>query len=373
MRRAPRRAAAPRGSPAARRGRRARRPRRAAGRPPRSRRARRAARSASRARASRAVAQRCEFALRSARHALEVRRGSRRARGCSGGAGEAVERVALGGRGAQPQLVGLAVHDDEFVAEFGEHAGGGAAAADRRRGCGPRSRPSGRAAARAPVADGSSSPPASRDALGDRAVARARASGPRPTPAPRRSARRRSRRAAPSSSPSAVTTIVLPAPVSPVIAVKPGPSGSVASAITPRSRMRDLLDHGLSRGLASRPHGPSPSRRPGSWNLCTRRSVNGASDAAGRAAPAPADARTIDARAGRQVVRAAAVAPEDRRCRRCARASRRRATSSGPTTSGRANSACALSGTSSDRLDGSARRPARRRRSSRRSSRWAST
>ena len=42
----------------------------------------------------------------------------------------------------------------------------------------------------------------------------------------------------PSSSPSAVTTMVLPAPVSPVRTLRPGCSGSVASAMTPRSRIR---------------------------------------------------------------------------------------------------------------------------------------
>jgi hypothetical protein len=35
-----------------------------------------------------------------------------------------------------------------------------------------------------------------------------------------------------------VTTIVLPAPVSPVTAVKPGSSSSVASSITPKPVMR---------------------------------------------------------------------------------------------------------------------------------------
>ena len=47
----------------------------------------------------------------------------------------------------------------------------------------------------------------------------------------------------PSSRPSAVTTIVLPAPVSPVIAVNPGPSSSTDSSITPSERDPDLLKH----------------------------------------------------------------------------------------------------------------------------------
>src|SRR5687768_11634806 len=42
----------------------------------------------------------------------------------------------------------------------------------------------------------------------------------------------------PRSSPRAVTTMVLPAPVSPVIAVKPGPSSSTDSSITPRAVIR---------------------------------------------------------------------------------------------------------------------------------------
>ena len=46
---------------------------------------------------------------------------------------------------------------------------------------------------------------------------------------------RRDRRAA---GPSPVTTMVLPAPVSPVSTVSPGWSGSTASSMTPRSRMR---------------------------------------------------------------------------------------------------------------------------------------
>ena len=46
------------------------------------------------------------------------------------GAREAVERLALGGRGPQPLLVGLAVHDDELAAELGEHADRRTAAAD---------------------------------------------------------------------------------------------------------------------------------------------------------------------------------------------------------------------------------------------------
>src|SRR6202022_30852 len=42
----------------------------------------------------------------------------------------------------------------------------------------------------------------------------------------------------PNSSPSAVTTMVLPAPVSPVSAVKPAESSSTASSMTPRPVIR---------------------------------------------------------------------------------------------------------------------------------------
>ena len=58
---------------------------------------------------------------------------------------------------------------------------------------------------------------------------------------------------APRSMPSAVTTMVLPAPVSPVRTVSPGPSGRVASVMTPRSRMwissimSPVSPHGRSR------------------------------------------------------------------------------------------------------------------------------
>ncbi|BAS12968.1 hypothetical protein AHiyo8_12710 [Arthrobacter sp. Hiyo8] len=35
-----------------------------------------------------------------------------------------------------------------------------------------------------------------------------------------------------------MTTMVLPAPVSPVTTLRPGPNGKVASVMTPRSRIR---------------------------------------------------------------------------------------------------------------------------------------
>ena len=60
------------------------------------------------------------------------------------GAGEAVERLALGGRRAQPQLVGLPVHDDELPTDLVENADRGARGRRRRRGCDPPTRPTGR-------------------------------------------------------------------------------------------------------------------------------------------------------------------------------------------------------------------------------------
>ena len=68
---------------------------------------------------------------------------------------------------------------------------------------------------------------------------------------------------APSSSPTAVTTMVLPAPVSPVTTLSPGPSGSVASVMTPRSRIlsSSSMVHFFSRRIGFwtgfvRPEGP---------------------------------------------------------------------------------------------------------------------
>ena len=124
------------------------------------------------------------------------------------------------------------MHDDELVGEVGEHAGRRGAAADASRGCGPRSRSSARRAAR---------PVRRRAARGRRPASRTRSatapsSGTIHTPsteacaAPARTAPESARW--PSSSPRPVTTMVLPAPVSPVIAVKPGPD-----------RQRGLRDH----------------------------------------------------------------------------------------------------------------------------------
>nr|BFF11016.1 hypothetical protein GCM10025699_23190 [Microbacterium flavescens] len=77
-------------------------------------------------------------------------------------AAEAVQRVALRRRGAQPQLVGLAVHHHEFVGEIGQDARGCRAATHRRATAAlARDRPAD-VQFRAAVAEGSTSPPASR-------------------------------------------------------------------------------------------------------------------------------------------------------------------------------------------------------------------
>ena len=91
----------------------------------------------------------------------------------------------------------------------------------------------------------SSSPPAStRPARDRRVVGAAGRSRPSTTA---RSAPGRTRAASarpPNSSSSAVTTIVLPAPVSPVSTVRPGRVGSTASSMTPRSADPQLVQHG---------------------------------------------------------------------------------------------------------------------------------
>ena len=150
-----------------------------------------------------------------------------------GAAGEPVERLALPGRRSQPQLVGLAVHGDEPLGELGEQSGGDRPAADEA----------------APAALGG-------DAAGDDenvAVVEFRARLERPhrdgpagstTIRPSTCAVLSPSRTVPTSdrpprsSPSPVTTMVLPAPVSPVTTVRPGPSSRTASAITPRPRRR---------------------------------------------------------------------------------------------------------------------------------------
>ena len=115
--------------------------------------------------------------------------------------------------------------------------------ARERRGCGRRPAAS-RPALRRPPARGlaTSASVTSNTALDGGAATTPRARAPR-RPEP------------PDSRPSPVTTIVLPAPVSPVTAVNPGANAQVASAMTPRPRMRSSwITHGLPR-CASRSTG----------------------------------------------------------------------------------------------------------------------
>ena len=150
--------------------------------------------------------------------------------------------------------------------------------------------------------------PAGRPAAGPRPTAAAR---PRAAPAPG-SAR------PPSSRPRPVTTIVLPAPVSPVTTVRPGAElehGVVDHAEAPDPH---LLEHG---GDPTRTVGRNRSRRAGPRQPCTgrsnfatSRSVNGAacSRASRTGALAAAD---LDPGARRQLDSAPAVAPQHARRR----------------------------------------------------------
>ena len=74
---------------------------------------------------------------------------------------------------------------------------------------------------------------------------------------------------APRSSPSAVTIMVLPAPVSPVTTVNPGPSSSVASPMTPRSEMRISSITGRRPRRRAVDHA-TPRRAAGTWRRAGR-------------------------------------------------------------------------------------------------------
>ena len=138
-----------------------------------------------------------------------------------------------------------------------------------------------------------------------------------------------------------MTTMVLPAPVSPVTAVNPGPSGRVASAITPRLRIEISS---ITRRSVSSSAGP---RHPltGSANLRTSRSENG--PGCSRASRTGTGERRTITRAprGRSWVRRpshhSTPVPWVRSSTSTAN------TDCGPTTSARPNRACGLSGTSS--------------------------
>ena len=111
-------------------------------------------------------------------------------------AAEAVERVALRDRGAQPQLIRLAVHHHELVGEVGENARGSRTPADCRAAAAlARYRPADEELRRA-VAERFDRRRPLRAPARRQARSRARSTRRRPTPARRPSARRPSRRAA---------------------------------------------------------------------------------------------------------------------------------------------------------------------------------
>ena len=152
------------------------------------------------------------------------------------GPGEPVERGALLARAQQPQLVGLAVHGDHLLADLAEHGDRDGAAADVR----PRPALGGDRAGqqrgcRRRRARRRRRPPARRP---PRRCARSAAAGPRPPPGRDRRAPVPASARPPNSSPRPVTTMVLPAPVSPVMTFMPRVSGSVVSSMTPSPVMR---------------------------------------------------------------------------------------------------------------------------------------
>ena len=149
------------------------------------------------------------------------------------GAGEPVQRLALPGGRAQPDLVALAVHGDEVLGDLGEDADGH----------GPAAQVSAAAGLRADGArDDEDVAVVELRARLDRALRRGPcgSTSTRPStvavPWPFRTLAGSA--LPPMSSPRPVTTMVLPAPVSPVTTVRPGPSSRTASAITPSPRRR---------------------------------------------------------------------------------------------------------------------------------------
>ncbi len=209
-----------------------------------------------------------------------------------------------------------------------------------------------------------------RPTLGGQPGGRAPACRPRPRPRTRRPGRRPRRRPrrcprrgrpfaplrtapasarAPSRRPSAVTSIVLPAPVSPVTTFSPGPSSSTDSSITPRELIR------ISSITASRPCARGRARTfrrrsleprqpsTGSPNFATSRSVNGASCSRTRWTGCRPRRTSIRAPGGRSTVRRPShhSTPAPSVWASTSTAS----TESGATTIGRANSAWALIGT----------------------------
>ena len=117
--------------------------------------------------------------------------------------------------------------------------------------------------------------------------------------------------------------------------------------MTPRSRRR------ISSITASHPawRQDPATRRPGQPELA-HEPIGERRRMQPRKTHRPVGAAHDDARAGGQVVRAAAVAPQDAVRRSCASSTSIATACSGPTTSGFANSACADERHHDDRLDG---------------------
>ena len=284
---------------------RAARPRPARGRRPRSRRARTGAgrppgrargrwRPPRRARARWPRAGACSVGVR------RQQRGHRLA-------AEPVERLALGPRPEQPVLVGLAVHRDQRLGDLGQRGDRDRGAADE----GPRAALGRDVAGQhdAVVLDlaaglldrgGEPGEPVASTTPSTRAV-----------PAPVRTAPLSAR--PPSSRPSAVTTMVLPAPVSPVMTVSPGPSSSVEDSMTPSEPIRISSSIALPSSAApsARRRRSAEPRQPstGRPNLATSRSVNGAS-CSRTSRTGALRAAYLDPGARRQVDRPPAVAPQ---------------------------------------------------------------
>ena len=135
-----------------------------------------------------------------------------------------------------------------------------------------------------------------------------------------------------------MTSIVLPAPVSPVMTVRPGPSSSVEDSITPSEVIRISSSIAVLAPLG-RPRQPWTGRP----NLATSRSVNGASCSRTNVTGLAPRRTSIRAPGGSSTVRRpshhSTPAPSVRASTSTA------STDEGATTSGRANRAWALIGT----------------------------
>ena len=161
--------------------------------------------------ASRSLAARCGGRAARRRSRVAVA-----AAGARAAPAEGVERLALLRRRPQPRLVGLAVHGDEELGQLGQHPDRAAAAAHVR----PRAALR-RDGAGHDQASSSSSAPASA-ARARRRVTGRRVTTPSTTACRRRGRTRPESARPPRSRPRPETTIVLPAPVSPVMTVSPG-------------------------------------------------------------------------------------------------------------------------------------------------------